>query len=210
VFPKLELLWIVDFFDFLLIGLTLLFALTSHAPLMLVCQAFLCNTMTNILRMTTVAITSLPDPREGCEIVKGDPFDSLSLHRCGDAMFSGHTAIYAICALVWSSYCYHAHGSVIKRVLYILGAVAVWALAIVGTLFILMNRSHYSMDVLVAWYISIGCWYVLLWFWQKLIVAKGRLQVLTYPHGVKRDALNGWRRVPSHPEKQPEEFTPFV
>jgi hypothetical protein len=128
------------------------------------------------MRITTVAITSFPDPREGCERIDGSAFSQVTLHRCGDAMFSGHTMIFVLGALIWTSF-----GPLNWIGLTI--TFLTWCCAIAGGIIIIANRAHYTVDVLVALYVTVGAWYFVQWWWHQLIVLPNRLVSLRFPHG---------------------------
>lgn len=123
-----------------------------------------------LLRMTTIAATSLPDPRDGCERVTENLFTSFALHRCGDCMFSGHTVILFLCALVWNSYyaTFSDHPLFFRLARGLKNCM--WLFAICGSLVIISNRAHYTIDVLIAAYIAVGVWYFWAYFWNERIV----------------------------------------
>jgi len=163
VLPSIDALWLTDLFDYLLLVPVLLYVLLfTRTPLLILCKTFIAMSLVELGRITTVAITSYPDPRLDCiRYTDPDPFTGISLHRCGDSMYSGHTAIYVMSALVPTTYPLHPSLAVTLAL-----RTFIWGMAILGTLMVLMNRSHYSMDVLVAYYVTIGAWYSTLWWWR--------------------------------------------
>ena len=124
------------------------------------------------LRAFTLLLTSLPDPYFLCglhpkalyawhEIPWASiPVDVLTLFgpndensmTCGDLLFSGHTVLFVLCALVWHTY-YHTTRVQLNPV-----KLFVWLLSIVGTLLLLVTRMHWTIDIAVAYYITITCW----------------------------------------------------
>ncbi|KAG0047549.1 hypothetical protein BGZ89_004898, partial [Linnemannia elongata] len=63
--PSITLLWLTDLADALLFVPTILLIATHYRPLYLLCKVLLVWSLCNIMRITTVAITSMPDPRDG-------------------------------------------------------------------------------------------------------------------------------------------------
>ncbi|KAF9298828.1 hypothetical protein BGZ88_004061 [Linnemannia elongata] len=180
--PSITLLWLTDLADALLFVPTILLIATHYRPLYLLCKVLLVWSLCNIMRITTVAITSMPDPRDGCIRSLGEFFTSFSLHRCGDCMFSGHTVIFVISALVWTSHGYHRF-PVRFRWLGILCLVFVWSLCIGSAIIVIANRAHYTSDVLVAFYVAGGNFYIWTYILDHYIEEKGRLKDLTHPWG---------------------------
>jgi len=70
---------------------------------------------------------------------------------CGDFIFSGHTMIFLLCYLVIIEYT--------SKKLYILHWLA-WINAIIGVTLLLMARGHYSIDVILAYWITTRLWYL--------------------------------------------------
>lgn len=70
---------------------------------------------------------------------------------CGDFIFSGHTMIFLLCYLVIIEYT--------SKKLYILHWLA-WINAITGVTLLLMARGHYSIDCIIAYWITTRLWYI--------------------------------------------------
>lgn len=124
------------------------------------------------LRAFTLLLTSLPDPYFLCSIHPKAmygwreipwsriPIDVLTLFgpnkensmTCGDLFFSGHTVLFVLCSLVWHTY-YHTTRVQLNPV-----KLSVWLLSLVGTLLLLVTRMHWTIDIAVAYYITITCW----------------------------------------------------
>lgn len=172
-------LWMTDMFDALIFFPTVLLVLSHQRPWRVVSRLLLAWGMASLIRITTVAITSVPDPRPTCEYVTGNVFTTFALHRCGDAIYSGHTLIFVICSMAWASF---APKNWLGRGL----TACAFALSIAGSLIIIANRSHYTIDVLLAWYIAPGAWYTVAWFWYWHITKKGRLLRIEFPVEVGR------------------------
>ncbi|RKP23903.1 PAP2 superfamily C-terminal-domain-containing protein [Syncephalis pseudoplumigaleata] len=174
---KIAALYLTDLFDAIAILPAVIFLLCVHrTPLACAVQTLIACSIGCILRITTVAITSFPDPRLDCERVTGSPFHSVSLHRCGDAMYSGHTMLFVLGALIWTSF---------SPLTWLYRAITVffWGCAVGGGVIIIANRSHYTVDVLVACYVMVGAWYFVQWWWHQWVVVPNRLVTLRFPHG---------------------------
>ncbi|PVU96088.1 hypothetical protein BB561_001404 [Smittium simulii] len=104
IIPQKKLLWYTDFSVNMMIGLAVINLLFYPRPWRFFARFLLSWTIALILRITTVATTSVPDPRLDCEFVTGNVFTSVSLHRCGDAIYSGHTIVYATCFMTFVSF----------------------------------------------------------------------------------------------------------
>ncbi|KAF9569245.1 hypothetical protein EC968_002615 [Mortierella alpina] len=182
VLPSITTLWLTDVADMLLFIPTIILVLTHYRPLYLLCKVLLIWSLCNLMRITTVAITSYPDPREGCDRSMREFFTTFTLHRCGDCMFSGHTVIFVISALIWTSHGYHRFPRRF-RWLAISCIIFVWCLCIGSALVVIANRAHYTSDVLVAFYVAAGNFYLWTYVLDKYIEGKGRLRDLTHPWG---------------------------
>ncbi|KAF9941371.1 hypothetical protein BGZ67_005201 [Mortierella alpina] len=182
VLPSITTLWLTDMADFLLFMPTMILILTHYRPLYLFCKFLLTWALCNFMRITTVAITSYPDPRKGCIRSMGEFFTTFTLHRCGDCMFSGHTVIFVISALIWTSHGYHRFPRRL-RWLAVSCVIFVWGLCIGSALIVIANRAHYTSDVLVAFYVAAGNFYLWTYLLDKYIEDKGRLRDLTHPWG---------------------------
>jgi hypothetical protein len=184
--PSIQLLWLTDLADVLLFVPTIILVLTHYRPLYLLCKVLLTWALCNLMRITTVAITSFPDPRDGCMHSVGEFFTTFLLHRCGDCMFSGHTVIFVISALVWTSHGYHRFPKRYRWLAWIC-VLFVWALTIGSAIIVIANRAHYTVDVLVAFYVAGGNFYIWTYVFDRYIEEKGRLKDLTHPWGCGPD-----------------------
>ncbi|KAJ2399951.1 hypothetical protein GGI23_002342 [Coemansia sp. RSA 2559] len=174
-----DLLWMTDLFDALMFVPTALLVLSHERPWRVVARMGLAWALASVIRVTTVAITSVPDPRPTCKYALGNAFTSFAMHRCGDAIYSGHTLIFVMCAMAWASF---APKTALGRSL----LAFVWELCIAGSLIVIANRAHYTIDVLLAWYIAPGAWYTVAWFWYWHVTRKGRLLRIEFPAEVGR------------------------
>jgi hypothetical protein len=71
---------------------------------------------------------------------------------CGDLIFSGHTVVFVLCALVWHNY-YRNSSTSFNPVKLI-----VWVCSIMGTVLLLVTRMHWTIDIALAYYITTSLW----------------------------------------------------
>merc|ERR1711936_756117 len=74
---------------------------------------------------------------------------------CGDYIFSGHTMIFAVSYLTVRDYS--------PRKLFLLPWASL-ALSTAGVVMLLLGRGHYSIDVLLAYYVTTRVW----WFYHLI------------------------------------------
>jgi len=83
---------------------------------------------------------------------------------CGDFIFSGHTMILILCYLIIveytpvSSWCWLLHW-------------LLWLVAISGVLMLMVSRGHYTIDVIIAYFVTTR-----LWFMHNAIIANRHFQ----------------------------------
>ncbi|KAL7497870.1 hypothetical protein ACHAWT_009113 [Skeletonema menzelii] len=112
------------------------------------------NCLVFLTRTSTVGVTGLPQPNPKCveqqhlpvtfgnalQFVMGRGFPP---HACGDLVYSGHVGCTLICMAVL-----HRHGFMKNKIV----AVGMWTVAAIGIYFTISCRSHYSVDVVLAFY----------------------------------------------------------
>lgn len=134
------------------------------------CRAVLVYALTMAGRAALVLSTTLPDSSPLCH---GDPLHfrdpptwaaveqralwilataGTSL-TCGDMMFSGHSVTFVLLALVTTQYLLPDQ----KRVAALRAAAVAWNA--VGLFMIIATRMHYTIDVLVAAYVTCSLWH---------------------------------------------------
>jgi len=112
------------------------------------------NCLVFLTRTTVVGLTGLPQPNPRCVDKQNFPvtfLDAITFvmgrgfppHACGDLIYSGHVGCTLVCMAVL-----HRHGFLRNRLQIIL----VWILAAIGIYFTISCRSHYSVDVVLAFY----------------------------------------------------------
>lgn len=97
-------------------------------------------------------------------------------------MFSGHTIIFVISALVWTSHGYHRFPRRLRWLAWIC-LLIVWALCFGSAIIVIANRAHYTVDVMVAFYVAGGNFYIWTYVFDHYIEERGRLRDLTRPWG---------------------------
>ena len=122
-----------------------------------------------LLRAVTVIVTTLPDSRAFCRQTPGthrlDAFpwaEVLSraleiaagrhFETCGDLVFSGHSTVLALVGMALHSYYRVRSGSVSASPL----KLATWLLIAALLFVIVATRLHYTLDVLVALFVTIA------------------------------------------------------
>ncbi|VDI03931.1 Hypothetical predicted protein [Mytilus galloprovincialis] len=116
-----------------------------------------------LFRSICVIVTSLPMPQENfnceklvfkngwerfsraLEIYSGMGMKVSGLKTCGDYMFSGHTVTITTLILLINEY-------TPKRWIFL--HILVWIVGLSGMIFILAGHGHYTLDVIVAFYIT--------------------------------------------------------
>jgi len=97
-------------------------------------------------------ITTMEVLRRVVKIISGFGL-SINGHHvyCGDFIFSGHTMMLVLSYLLFSEYP--------PRRLYPLHYV-LWAIAAAGVVMLMMARGHYSIDILLAYFITTRLWFI--------------------------------------------------
>jgi hypothetical protein len=131
-----------------------------------------------LLRVTTFLMTSLPSPAPHCRLpADGGTYDpELASVRtvsdiftvidaengCGDLIFSGHTLFFLLSVLICCTY---------SNIRYV-GRLAKLALPlIVMPVFVystIVTRRHYTVDIVVAIYVTIGLWTIV----ERFVIIK--------------------------------------
>lgn len=112
------------------------------------------NCLVFLTRTSTVGMTGLPQPNPKCveqqhfQVTFGNALQfvmgrGLVPHACGDLIYSGHVGCTLICMAVL-----HRHGFLKNKS----AAFFIWFVAAVGIYFTISCRSHYTVDVVLAFY----------------------------------------------------------
>jgi len=116
--------------------------------LRIVTEVMLLQSFLMVLRSSTIWVTTVPAPSPLCRNSTADTLPQkgwfLTLIGCNDAIFSGHTVLYSITLMIFLT----SHLPKVVKMLWIF-YFFVCALASCAT------HDHYTIDVLVAIYISI-------------------------------------------------------
>lgn len=107
-----------------------------------------------VLRAVTVVSTVLPNPLLEC---KSEPHENLLIDTfqlffmqrtsCGDVFFSGHTLMFTISALVWTTYSQSSFFRALATTISVIGAFS-----------LVFSAYHYTIDVLAAYWITSWLW----------------------------------------------------
>ncbi|KAI1316890.1 hypothetical protein EDD11_009380 [Mortierella claussenii] len=108
-------------------------------------------------RSMTVSVTTLPTPKEECRpSLKTGFWDMFivalqmipgTVEACTDDIFSGHTVFMVTCAIQWRLYCKN------KWITYFS-----YLYISIGMYFVVATRLHYTVDVLLAIFITFAVW----------------------------------------------------
>ena len=168
--PAVRELWLTDLFVQVPALLTLFHVLISDPqPLLHTLRIGHTLTVAYLMRATTVLVTSLPDPRPGCQQIQDKFWSTLVLHRCGDCIFSGHTTALTVCTLYWLV-ADVGRARFLRWMVVMCFVGGIWA--------ILANRAHYTVDILLAVYIVVPLWFAHAHLWNTLIVPQRRFEPL--------------------------------
>eukprot|EP01083_Nonionella_stella_P029679 81640_1 len=110
-----------------------------------------------LLRCITFLVTGLPGPAEHCRPgseVYNPPVGTWEVlfrfdatRGCGDLLFSSHMLMTLNCTMLFQHYCKDIYPKIFM-----------WSISVCTAFVILAARHHYSVDVLVAWYVTILVW----------------------------------------------------
>lgn len=95
-------------------------------------------------------------------------------HRCGDCIFSGHAVVLTLFSLYYFWKSDNEDHCMLFRIL----KRCSWFVSLIGMFLILANRSHYTVDILLAVYVSAGVWWSYAYWWKTFIIDKGRLKAI--------------------------------
>lgn len=123
-------------------------------------QLFHLNSLLFITRCSLVSLTGLPQPNPRCVDVQHDEVNypqafafvmlrGFPPHACGDLIYSGHVGCILICMIVLMR---HNFLTPKQNIVFAL----TWVLALIGILSTIACRSHYTVDVILAFYFAFG------------------------------------------------------
>ncbi|RIA84653.1 hypothetical protein C1645_831952 [Glomus cerebriforme] len=156
VIPHTEQLFLADLFMLTLlvgsISISLFLAESNIARLIIIRRIFWMLTFLLSFRMITLSVTTLPSPKSCNPLVPGNFFNMLktgvnlitgSIKACTDNIFSGHSIFITTSVILLRVYCRYKY---IVYYSYLHGLVALSLL--------LATRIHYTVDVLLAVFIT--------------------------------------------------------
>ncbi|KAF9927326.1 hypothetical protein FBU30_003325 [Linnemannia zychae] len=141
---------------FTLIGIALLCP-SMQTRIIVIRRVFWVVGALSVLRATTLSVTTMPTPKVGCKPATATGFGDMFLialqmipgtvQACTDDIFSGHTVFMVTCAIQWRLY---MRNSWIKYFTFIY--------ITVGLYFVVATRLHYTVDVVLAIFITYAMW----------------------------------------------------
>lgn len=143
---------VVLIFFYILTGCCALFRPNGEGRI-IVQQLLHLNSLTFFARTFTVGITGLPQPDPACgnfqsdsvtymEAVQYVVLSGFPFHACGDMIFSGHVSCILMCLVIFQKYNFFA--GIFKC--------TSWILCLFGVYSVIACRSHYSVDVVLAFF----------------------------------------------------------
>lgn len=179
VIPSISYSYLCDIFAYgsAFLAAILLFYRLFTDSLLPAIQYLECLCLVFLMRCTTILVTNFPDPSGTATSCPSMPLSSVltsfpTSQRCGDVMFSGRTALIVISALAWIT---HWPGQKTHKKIFYTACIFMVAVGLAGIAMIVMNRTNYSVDILVAVYISVGVW----WAHSYLVIARLHFKYLT-------------------------------
>lgn len=106
------------------------------------------------LRLITMSVTNLPKPSKKCSTDDKSLFLRILSGGCNDLIFSGHT----VCMLLLLLF--------ISESFSVIGKLVITLFALGFSLLVISLRNHYTVDVLLSWYITIS--FYLIYFNKKI------------------------------------------
>jgi len=139
-----------------------------------------------LARSICVVCTSMPDAHRQCYEQFGTPdgeykdanilpdaiwttFATMAAFSdsvtCGDMIFSGHMVVVTCGWLFFSKYCNSKDmaGPLLRQLpscFCLMLRAMIYLFSVIGTLAIVKSRLHYTVDVVIAWYLSVSSWNV--------------------------------------------------
>lgn len=136
------------------------------------CRSVIVYAALMVLRCITVLVTTLPDSDPHCRLVVPGtvPMSEIDYGKvwektlsliipvnpitCGDMIFSGHTAIMVMLALIWHHYYPARKGNYAVNPV----KVVVWLTTFFVLMVIIAVRKHYTVDVFLGLYLTMTVW----------------------------------------------------
>ena len=156
----------IDTVDVLLIcfcAVSGVFVLLNPLAIYIGLKLMLCIGLSYILRSFTLLVTSLPDSWNMGRRTIYNFYTELNRDRGGDLIFSGHTLLICTFAHAWSSFYLFTD----LYILHLITAAIAWSFVLLILIFILVARAHYTIDVLLGFYIASGVWWSTSYFATK-------------------------------------------
>ena len=113
-----------------------------------------------LMRALSVSVTATADPHGlHCRNIEAhsidDIFTTFPFSRCGDNLYSGHVSQLLSLALTIQTYMISRRQK--RMVRYVL-SIILWIAVLVVAAYVVISRMHYSVDVLISFFLSITTW----------------------------------------------------
>ena len=112
-----------------------------------------------VMRALSVSVTSTADPHGlHCRNIEAHSIDNIfttfTFARCGDNLYSGHVSQLLSLALTIQTYMISRQKRMIRYVL----SIILWIAVLVVGAYVVISRMHYSVDVLISFFLCITTW----------------------------------------------------
>lgn len=161
----------VDIMMNIFITTTLISILIRRDAIKIYFRLFICLSITYFIRMSIITVTNLPPPYTDCVKIVEKFLTTFTYKRCGDLLFSGHTLMVSACVFTWHSYrIFNSYK------LSVIGRVIAWIIGCSILIGILVSRNHYTIDVMLGFYIM-GCvWIIYGFIWDNYLVNEDKFK----------------------------------
>jgi hypothetical protein len=122
---------------------------------------FECRCVLELMRAASVWVTSISDPRGmDCMLTETHTIDNIWSHntfaRCGDNIYSGHASQLLSLAVTIQSYNFAPLNVGSTR--WLVMTVVLWVTIVMLSFYIVVSRLHYTVDVMLAWFLVPMVW----------------------------------------------------
>ena len=112
-----------------------------------------------LMRALSVSVTSTADPHGlHCRNIEAHSIDNIfttfPFSRCGDNLYSGHVSQLLSLALTIQTYMISRQKRMMRCVL----SIILWIAVLVVAAYVVISRMHYSVDVLISFFLSTTIW----------------------------------------------------
>jgi len=121
----------------------------------------------DLMRSSTVWLTNIPDPNgELCTQTEAFQIENVlttfTFRRCGDNIFSGHASNLVSLCIIIQAYVFRLPAIRKREALFWLCSILLWSGALLESLYIVVARLHYTVDVVLACFLVLSVWFAYL------------------------------------------------